>query len=169
VVRRARRHRVRAGPRPPGYALPHQGNAPYGQFTIHDFAHDAAADEYVCPAGARLRHVASTPTTQVHLYRASASVCRACALKSRCTRGAQRQLSVSWHDTARRAAAVLAGTPAFVEAARMRRKVEARFAELKRYVGLRRLRLRGLPRAAEQLLLAATAQNLKRLAVVHPR
>jgi hypothetical protein len=46
--------------------------------------------------------------------------------------------------------------------------VEARFAELKRYVGLRRLRLRGLPRAAEQFLLAATAQNLKRLAVAQP-
>jgi hypothetical protein len=46
--------------------------------------------------------------------------------------------------------------------------VEARFAELKRYVGLRRLRLRGLPRAAEQFLLAATAQNPKRLAGAHP-
>jgi IS5 family transposase len=146
----------------------HQGNAPYGQFTIHAFAYDAAADEYVCPAGARLRHVASTPTTQVHQYRAVASVCRACALKPRCTRGQQRQLSVSWHDAARRAAAALAGTPAFAQAARARRKVEARFAELKRYVGLRRLRLRGLPRAAEQFLLAATAQNLKRLAVAQP-
>ena len=53
-------------------------------------------------------------------------------------------------------------------AARMRRKVEARFAELKRYVGLRRLGSRRLPRAAEQYLLAATAQNMKRLSVAQP-
>jgi hypothetical protein len=40
--------------------------------------------------------------------------------------------------------------------------------ELTPYVGLRRLRRRGLPRAAEQFLLAATAQNPKRLAGAHP-
>ena len=68
----------------------------------------------------------------------------------------------------RRAVGALAGTPAFTRASAARKKVEARFAELKRYVRLRRLRLRGLPRAAEQFLLAATAQNLKRLAVAHP-
>ena len=75
---------------------------------------------------------------------------------------------MSWHDAARQAVAALAGTPAYVTAGRARRKVEARFAELKRYVGLRRLRLRGLPRAAEQFLLAATAQNLKRPAAARP-
>jgi hypothetical protein len=46
--------------------------------------------------------------------------------------------------------------------------VEARLAELKRYVGLRRLRLRRLPRAAEQFPLAATAQNMERLSLVQP-
>lgn len=71
---------------------------------------------------------------------------------------------MSWHDAAKRAAMALAGTPAYVAAARARKRVEARFAELKRWINLRRLRLRGLPRAAEQSLLAATAQTLKRLA-----
>lgn len=135
----------------------HQGNAPYGHFTVDEFVHDRARDEYVCPAGARLRHVASTPTTQVHQYRAAASVCGACALKPRCTRGRARQLRMA-----------LAGTPAYVAAAHARKKVEERLAELKRWVNLRRLRLRGLPRAAEQFLLAAAAQNLKRLAAARP-
>ncbi len=62
----------------------------------------------------------------------------------------------------------LAGTPAFVRAAAARKKVEARFAELKRYVGLRRPRLRRLAQAAERFLLAATARNLKRLAAGQP-
>jgi DDE family transposase len=41
--------------------------------------------------------------------------------------------------------------------------VEALFAELKNYIGLRRLRLRRMRFVREQFYLAATAQNLKRL------
>jgi hypothetical protein len=41
--------------------------------------------------------------------------------------------------------------------------VEAPFAELKNYIGLRQLRLRRMPFVREQFYLAATVQNLKRL------
>ena len=58
---------------------------------------------------------------------------------------------------------VQAGTPEFVISQRARRKVEALFAELKNYIGLRRLRLRRMRFVREQFYLAATAQNLKRL------
>jgi hypothetical protein len=50
------------------------------------------------------------------------------------------------------------------QAQRQRKKVEALFAELKNQIGLRRLRLRRLKFVREQFFLAATAQNLKRLA-----
>ena len=43
------------------------------------------------------------------------------------------------------------------------KKVEALFAELKNQIGLRRLRLRRLKFVREQFLLAAAAQNIKRL------
>ena len=46
---------------------------------------------------------------------------------------------------------------------RARRKEEALFAELKNYIGLRRLRLRRMRFVREQFYLAATVQNLKRL------
>jgi hypothetical protein len=42
--------------------------------------------------------------------------------------------------------------------------VEALFSELKQRMGLARLRLRRVRHASEQFLLAATAQNLKRMA-----
>jgi hypothetical protein len=42
------------------------------------------------------------------------------------------------------------------------------FAHLKRHLNLRRLRLRGLSGAKEEFLLAATAQNLRRLAKFRP-
>ena len=41
--------------------------------------------------------------------------------------------------------------------------MEALFAELKNQIGLRRLRLRRLKFVAEQFLLSAAAQNMKRL------
>jgi hypothetical protein len=41
--------------------------------------------------------------------------------------------------------------------------VEALFGELKNRIGLRRVRLRRLKHVREQFLIAATAQNLKRL------
>ena len=57
----------------------------------------------------------------------------------------------------------LANTPAFLNAQRERKKVEALFAELKNQIGLRRLRLRRLKFVREQFFLAAAAQNIKRL------
>ena len=47
---------------------------------------------------------------------------------------------------------------------KLRKKVEMLFAHLKRILGLNRLRLRGPCGANDEFLLAATAQNLKRLA-----
>ena len=104
----------------------------------------------------------------MHQYRAPPGTCPQCALRARCTRAPRRQLSVNWYDVTRRAVGALAGTSEFTRAAHARKKVEARFAELKRFVGLRRLRLRRLPQVTEQFLLAATTQNLKRLAAAQP-
>jgi len=89
--------------------------------------------------------------------------CRDCSQKSGCTRGKYRTLAIHTCEPARQRAHALAQTPAFAIAQRARRKVEALFAELKNYIGLRRLRLRRMRFVREQFYLAATAQNLKRL------
>ena len=67
------------------------------------------------------------------------------------------------HEPARQRARDLAHTPAFASAQRKRKKVEELFAELKNLIGLRRLRPRRMKFVREQFLLAAAAQNLKRL------
>jgi hypothetical protein len=58
----------------------------------------------------------------------------------------------------------LADTEAFQRSRRERKKVEMRFAHMKRILKLDRLRLRGLSGARDEVLLTATAQNLRRLA-----
>ncbi len=52
---------------------------------------------------------------------------------------------------------------AFQLSCRERKKVEVRFAHMKRILKLDRLRLRGLSGARDEVLLTATAQNLRRL------
>lgn len=47
---------------------------------------------------------------------------------------------------------------------RERKKIEMRFAHMKRILRLDRLRLPGLSGARDEVLLTATAQNLRRLA-----
>ena len=72
------------------------------------------------------------------------------------------------HEDARDVARVHAATPEYVEACRRRKKVEMLFAHLKRIIRLTRLRLRGPNGAKDEFLLAATAQNLRRLARLRP-
>jgi IS5 family transposase len=70
---------------------------------------------------------------------------------------------VHWYEPARQAVRALVGTPAYERSRRARYKIEALFAELKQRLRLGRVRLRRLWNVSEQFLLAATAQNLKRL------
>jgi hypothetical protein len=51
---------------------------------------------------------------------------------------------------------------------RLRKKVEMLFAHLKRILRLGRLRLRGPNGANDEFLLAATAQNFRKLAKILP-
>jgi hypothetical protein len=71
-------------------------------------------------------------------------------------------------EDARDVTRALAATPEFKVASRRRKKVEMLFAHLKRILGLGRLRLRGPSGAKDEFLLAATAQNLRRLARLRP-
>ncbi len=52
----------------------------------------------------------------------------------------------------------------YQQSRRDRKKVEMLFAHLKRILKLNRLRLQGLSGAQDEFLMAATAQNLRRMA-----
>jgi hypothetical protein len=58
----------------------------------------------------------------------------------------------------------LACTEAFEQSRRERKRIEMRFAHLKRILRLGRLRLRGPRGARDEFTLAAIAQNLRRMA-----
>ena len=97
-------------------------------------------------------------------YRASKFDCDACAFKMKCCpHTPARQVPRDLDEDARDVARALANTEAFEQSRRERKKVEMRFAHMKRILKLDRLRLRGLSGAKDEVLLTATAQNLRRL------
>jgi transposase len=132
------------------------------------FTFDAERNCFVCPEGKLLKHRHARETTRIHIYRATASDCKGCSLRQQCTRGAKRTLSVPFDEAVRQEVRALQNTPAFQQSRRARKKVEMLFAHMKQHFGFSRLKLRGLAGAAEEFLLMATVQNLRRLLKLRP-
>ncbi len=132
-------------------------------FTHDDFIFEPQINAYRCPAGKLLTYRGIGRASRVYTYNASPKDCAACPLKARCTAGRGRRLVVNFDEPARERAKQLRDTEAYWRSWRERKKVEVLFAELKNVIKLRRFRLRRLWNVAEQTLMAATAQNIRRL------
>jgi hypothetical protein len=140
-----------------------------GKLTRDAFTFDPQANGFTCPEGKRLTYQGADYPTRVHIYRSNPGDCARCPIRTFCTSGRVRTVVRLFDEAARDRARELAATPTFTSMARQRRKVEMLFAHLKQHFGLRRLRLRGLSGAREEFLLAAAAQNLRRLAKLTAR
>lgn len=144
-----------------------------GTFSRSDFEWNEQANEYRCPAGEALRcdrrnfKVPRSGVTKADtvIYRSSEHDCRLCPMKAQCCPNTPtRKIARQVNETARDVARMIATTPRYKQSRRDRKKVEMLFAHLKRILRLDRLRLRGLRGAQDEFLLAATAQNLRRMA-----
>ena len=134
-----------------------------GTFSRADFVLDQSRNLYICPGGAELTSTGNIDQGHTVYYRASKSDCSTCSLKPRCTTAIVRKVTRDLDEEVRDRVRALANTDAFHQSRRERKKVEMRFAHMKRILGLDRLRLRGLSGAKDEVLLTATAQNLRRL------
>ena len=148
-----------------------------GAFSKAEFRYDPERDEYTCPGGKALKKYwrqMKTPRDGVgkdgfRKYFARKQDCSACVLKEQCTPNQPtRKISRHVHEAARDTARRIVTTDAYADASRRRKKVEMLFAHLKRILRLDRLRLRGPNGAKDEFLLAATVQNLRKLAKLIP-
>ena len=136
-----------------------------GTFGRSSFSFDAQNNRYECPAGKYLKPAWRSKEKNPYRYRASPYDCQDCALKSQCCLNmVVRQITRSPHEPARDVARAIAKTDEYKQSRKDRKKVEILFAHLKRILKLDRLRLRGMSGAKDEFLLAATAQNLRRMA-----
>ncbi|MEM7213033.1 MAG: transposase, partial [Pseudomonadota bacterium] len=102
-------------------------------------------------------------------YRTAKVDCEGCTLKQQCCPNTPtHHITRSIHDGARDLARDIAKKDAFVASRRVRRTVEMLFAHMKKIMGLGRLRLRGPNGAKDELILAASAQNLRKMAKLLP-
>lgn len=148
-----------------------------GTWTRADFEWDAEIDQYICPEGQALKRFRRNysdpnrgPTGKgVAKYRALKLTCQACPSKAKCGPNMDfRSINREECEDARQVARDIAKTKQYTVSMRLRKKVEMLFAHLKRILGLGRLRLRGPCGANNEFLLAATAQNLRKLAKIFP-
>ena len=141
-----------------------------GTFEREDFTYDHRSDVYVCPAGKRLTCAGTLVNDGATLlYHASKHDCDACELKPRCCpKAPARKVPRSIHEGARDMARDIAKSEEGLTSRRQRKKIEMLFAHLKRILRLDRLRLRGPNGARDEFHLAATAQNLRKLAKLIP-
>jgi IS5 family transposase len=155
-----------------------KSNRTDGTFSRSDFVFDREENRYTCPQGKFLvlfRRSFAIPRSGItkdgtRLYRSSSSDCRPCELKVRCCPNTpQRNIPRDVDEDVRDLARSLASTPAFDRSRHLRKKIEMLFAHLKRILRLGRLRLRGPNGARDEFLLAATAQNLRKLAKLRSR
>ena len=140
-----------------------------GTFSRDDFTYDHQGDVYFCPGGKVLTCKGTVVNDNQLLYRASKYDCQTCSLKPRCCpKDPARKVPRSIHEGARDMARDIAKTDVYRTSRRERKKVEMLFAHLKRILRLDRLRLRGPCGARDEFLLAAIAQNLRKLAKLIP-
>lgn len=140
-----------------------------GSFSRDAFTYDRQGDVYFCPAGKMLTCKGTVVNDNQLLYRASKYDCDVCSLKPRCCpKEPARKVPRSIHEGARDMARDIAKTDAYRTSRHQRKKIEMLFAHLKRILRLDRLRLRGPRGVRDEFLLAATAQNLRKLAKLIP-
>ena len=142
-------------------------------FNRSEFIWDKEADCYHCPTGkllqSRSRHFKNprSPVTKANtiIYRSNQHDCKNCSLKSQCCPNTtHRKIARSIYEASRDVARDICKTPEYLQSRKDRKKDEVLFAHLKRIMNFDRLRLRGITGAHDEFLLAATVQNLKKLA-----
>ncbi len=142
-----------------------KGERQDGTLSRKDFSFDADRGVYVCPRGKTLKTTGRADGDNRLRYLASTYDCGVCPLKPRCCPNMpQRKITCDINEDARDHARALMGGEAYRSSGRQRKKIERLFGDVKRNLGLTRLRLRGLTGARDEFLMTAAVQNLRRLA-----
>ena len=139
-----------------------------GMMRKRAFVYQPEADAYRCPEGQVLVY-ATTDRNGYRHYKSDPARCRTCPLLASCTANAKAERTITrhvWQDARERADANR--LTAWGKAIYKRRKetVERSFADAKQLFGHRYARFRGVVRVTCQRLLAAAAQNIKKIAMV---
>lgn len=134
-----------------------------GIYTREAFIYDEANDIYLCPEGKEMRYWGIHRQSRQHVYRARTKDCRVCMKKHECTRDRARSVGFHIYEESINRAKELNKTKAYRTSQRMRKRIEELFGEAKEFMGFRQAKFRRIKFVKEQVLMTATAQNIKRM------
>ena len=118
-----------------------KGKRDNGTLSRADFGFEPERDLYICPRGHVLKTTGKVHDGRTLLYRASKSDCDPCPLKLRCcAKEPARKIPRDVNEAARDLARGLMRTEGCRVSARPRKMIETGFADMKRNLGLTRLR-----------------------------
>ena len=147
-----------------GYRRP---NHKKGYFYKREYVYDAEKDCYQYPQGQPLIYKTTNRQGYKH-YHSDASVCLNCPVREKCTQSKNITKVVTrhvWEESKERMNAIRLSPQGKKIYSRRKETVERSFADAKQLHGHRYARFRGLMRVTQQCLLAATAQNMKKIAL----
>ena len=142
-----------------------------GYFYKREYRYDEKLDVYLCPNGQLLRYRTTTREGYRH-YHSDPDKCRNCPVRQKCTQSANATKVVTrhvWESSRERMDQHRLSKIGKRIYKRRKETVERSFADAKQLHGHRYARFRGLTRVQQQCLMAATAQNIKKIALLLSR
>lgn len=142
-----------------------------GMLKKRDFVYDEHYDCYLCPQGQVLEYSTTTREGK-NEYKSDPAICARCPQLSQCTSSRSKQRLVQRHlwegylEEVQEHRYQERGKKLYK---RRKETVERSFADAKELHGHRYARLRGIAKVKEQCLLAASAQNVKKIALLLSR
>jgi transposase len=139
-----------------------------GYFYKREYRYDETLDVYLCPNGQLLSY-RTTNREGYRQYHSDAEQCRRCPVRQRCTQSANATKVVTrhvWESSRERIDQHRLERVGKRIYKRRKETVERSFADAKQLHGHRYARMRGLSKVQQQCLLAATAQNIKKIALL---
>jgi len=138
------------------------GNRVKGMYVKADFAYDADADVYRCPAGETLTHRYTTEERGLVVRRYWTNVCQTCPVRARCTTGKERRITRWEHEhLVDEMRDRISRDPALM--ALRRSTVEHPFGTIKAWMGATHFRMRRLVHVRTEMALHVLAYNIKRV------
>jgi hypothetical protein len=138
-----------------------------GYFYKRDYRYDEKLDVCICPNGQLLSY-RTTDREGYRQYHSDPEQCSNCPVRQKCTESGNATKVVTrhvWESSRERIDQHRLNRVGKRIYKRRKETVERSFADAKQLHGHRYARMRGLTRVQQQCLLAATAQNIKKIAL----
>jgi len=139
-----------------------------GYFHKREYRYDPKIDVYICPNGQMLNY-RTTNREGYRQYHSDPAQCSVCPVRGQCTESRNRTKVVTrhvWEQSRERIDKHRLDPVGKRIYKRRKETVERSFADAKQLHGHRYARMRGLIKVQQQCLLAATAQNIKKIALL---